>query len=559
MKRRAQSASGAAAFIAIMTVLIILYILFLPPADRDALLNDGTGGSGTGSGGNVSINTNVLLTQTVGHVSFVNTDEKVYTIPTVRIYSPTSAQVLKLVPGIYVKNALFDKEKAGFEFNFDVDTAATENVILSFNVKDHYGPIDITLNDKNIFSGEITDANPKPIPLDKGDLQKTNTIKISVPNPGVIFWRSNSYTIENLQITGDVTDYTSSVALQYFSLTQDEKDNLNRVTLNFRPVCTISAVDPLEIYLNRRTIFNSIADCGTRSFVDLDKDALLSGSNELKFATDKGSYLLDNLYVDVVLDKPAYNTYFFDMNSDFFKSVEETARCGDYDGICPAGCDDISDADCCFKHDSYWCAMPTENPNDRCVSYTAPEDCSLCITGYYDKSGDTPANCEGKCGDNNDGVCPSDCPSPSKYYDQDCCYAANNDNFWCKEVPITGLPNKCTTSIGYTDCTLCTSGYEDHSGSSPDVCDSKTKQYTDTTSQLLSNYDIKLTVTFIDDTSRKRVNLNVNGHIVSIDTTQISYSKLIDDYVREGTNSIEIVPIADVDIAEIKVESIQVR
>ena len=143
MKRKAQSASSAAAFIAIMTVLIIMYILFLPPADREALLSDGTGSDGgTGGTGGGNIDTQVLLTQTIGHVSFISTNEKVYTIPTVRVYSPTSAQVLKLVPGIYVKNALFDKEKATFEFNFDVDTAATDNTMLSFNVKDHYGPIE---------------------------------------------------------------------------------------------------------------------------------------------------------------------------------------------------------------------------------------------------------------------------------------------------------------------------------------------------------------------------------------------------------------------------------
>jgi hypothetical protein len=560
MNKKAQSASSAAAFIAILTVLIILYILFLPPDIRQELLSDsgsGTGTGGTGSSG-TSISTNTLFTQTIGHVSYINTNEKLFDIPTVRIYSPTEAQVIKSISSIYIKNALFDKEKATYEFNFDIEKSATENVVLSFNVKDHYGPISITLNNKTIFSGEITSNNPKPISLDKNDLQDSNTIKFSVQNPGVMFWKSNTYTIENLQVTGDVTDYSNSAAVQYFSLTQAERENLDTVTLYFRPVCTISNVGPLEIDLNRRVIFNSVADCGTRSFAILDKNMILQGSNELRFSTNKGSYLLDNLDVKVTLTKPAYNTYFFDMNSDYFKSVQETATCGDYDGICSPGCDDTRDADCCFRHNGFWCALPTTNLNDRCVFYVAPEDCKLCMTGYYDDSGDVPKNCEGLCGDNKDNKCPSDCPSPAKYYDQDCCYDNNSDNFWCQEVPIIGLPNKCTTSVRYSECSLCHSGYEDDSGDNPDTCDTRNYQYAEVTQDLLSNYDIKLTVRFTDDTKRKRVELNVNGHAISIDTIKIEYTRLLDDYVREGTNSIEIVPKEDIDIAEIKVDALRV-
>jgi hypothetical protein len=285
---------------------------------------------------------------------------------------------------------------------------------------------------------------------------------------------------------------------------------------------------------------------------------VLQGSNELRFSTTAGQYLLDNLKVDLTLKKPTLNAYFFEMKDIYFKTKEERATCGTNDGICPPGCSDVEDADCCFKHNGFWCALSTSNSNDRCVFYVDSNDCDLCRTGYYDSSGDAPNNCQNKCGDNNDNKCLSSCQSPSRNYDKDCCFAANNYNFWCKEVPITGLADKCTPSVSSTQCDLCPSGYVNIDGSSPDSCTGDNFKFTDTTTELLSNYQVKFTVRFLDDTSRHRVDFNINGHRVSVDTHDIEYTKIIDAYVIQGTNTIEISPIEDIDIAEIKVEVQQV-
>lgn len=557
--RKGQSSSSAAAFIAIMTVLIILYILFLPPDMREELLSDGSSSSGVswgGSGGSPVGTTNVILRETVGKVSYVKDTEKYYDIPTVRIYAPTSGQLLKGIPSIFVKNALFDKEQAVHTTSFDIDKKSTTNVMISFTVKDHYGPLIISLNDREIFNGEV-DGN-KFLRISDSDIYSTNTLEFSVPNPGVMFWNSNKYSIENVQITGDVTDYTSSSSTQKFTITQTEKDNLESATLYFRPICTLSEVGPLSIELNRRTIFNSIADCGTRSFASLDINEINAGSNELKFSVEKGSYLLDNLMVKIALEKPTYKTYFFDIDDDFFIKDPEQARCGDYDDICPPGCSDIKDADCCFRRNGNWCALPTKNINDRCVYYVDPGDCDLCPTGYYDDSFNVPDTCEDECGNNDDGICPDTCPYPASDYDADCCWEENPDFFFCQEVPITGLTDKCRASVSYTQCDLCPSGYEDEDGRKPDSCDGSIYQYEEFDESLDEDYDMRLVVRFVNDEDRKRIDININGHKVAIDTRDIEFKRNIDDYVRSGSNSIELIPREDVDIAELRIELIKV-
>jgi len=554
--RKSQSASGAAGFLAIMTILIILYILFLPPDIRDELL---TGGKTTTniSGGSISDSgQNILLKQNIGKVTYINTNDKTYDIPTVRVYAPVSGQLLKSVPQIVLKNALFDKEKALFTMDFSIDTKATENIKLSFNILEHYGPLSIKVNGKEIFNGELAESNPKPITL--SDLQEENTITFSVPNPGVVFWRSNKYALENIQITGDVKDFSNSYAVQYFTISEAEKENLESISLYFRPVCTASDVGPLSIELNKRILFNTVADCGTRSFAGLDINNVYPGNNELRFGVEKGSYLLDNIMVKLNLKEPSYKTYYFDLDDKYFIKNPETARCGDYDDTCPPGCSDIRDADCCFKHNGYWCGLPTDNPNDRCVYYVDPGDCDSCLTGYVDEGGDTSDTCEEKCGDNNDGICPSDCPSPARYYDADCCYAVTEDNFFCQEVPITGINDRCRAAVSYSQCTLCPSGFEDESGSGPESCTDNNFDYKDEEEEFDSDYDVKLVVTFTNDEDRKRVDININGRKISIDTKDLEFKKNIDDYVRSGTNSIEIIPREDVEIAQLKVELIKV-
>lgn len=554
--RKGQSSSSAAAFIAILTVLIILYILFLPPDIREELLNERSPGSDYYDN-TPQTKTTTLLRETIGRITYYKDTEKYYDIPTVRISTPVSGQLLKTVPSFFIKNSLFDKEQAKYTTTFITDTTATENVVLSFNVKEHTGPLKITLNGREIFNGEVN--NNKIITIQKSDLNNNNELIFSVPNPGVAFWVANKYLIENLQITGDVTDFSNSYAIQKFVLTKTEKDSLKEVFFYFRPVCSISEVGNLQISINGETIYNSVADCGTRSFVVLDKNNIYSGANELRFSTKKGSYLLDNLKVKISLEKPAYKTYYFDINKEYFYSNPEKAKCGEYDSVCPSGCADITDPDCCFKRNGNWCALPTRNPNDRCVYYVDPSDCELCPTGYYNKNRDVPENCEGKCGDNNDGICPSDCPSNAKYYDADCCWDENPDYYFCQEVPITGIMDRCRASITYSQCELCPSDYKNEDGSKPGSCYEPSQTYTDEEEILDDKYDVVLKINFVNNDLRKRLELNINGHKISIDTTNIEFKRNIDEYVRSGSNSIEIIPKEDVDIAELTVELIKVR
>ena len=555
--KRGQYASNAAAFVAIITVLIILYILFLPPDVRTELLGDK---NAIINGNTNSVNSENLLKQSVGKITYINTAEKTYDLPATRIFSPTSGQILASIPSVSLRNAIFDTEKSTYEMQLNIERSATANVLLSFTVLDHYGPITIKLNGRPIFDSEITTSNPKPIVLDHEYLLDTNTITFSVPGTGLAFWKANKYSITALQVTGDVTDYTNALGIQHFVISSVEKENLESVKLFFYPSCNLKDVGSLRIDLNGKSLFNSIADCGTKTSAALNVDDIVAGSNELRFYSTKGSYLLDNMYIKTTMTKPAYKTYYFDLKDEYFNAQTTTARCGDSDNVCPSGCSDIQDADCCFKRSGFWCSLPTLNNNDRCRYYVSSDDCTICKTGFYDKYDAAPSNCQDVCGDNKDNKCGSDCLQPSQYYDKDCCFAQNPDNYWCLETPITGISDKCKPSVSPGECDLCPSGYVNKDGSKPDSCNGANFNAQDSTYTMSSSQELKITVRFLDDKTRKRVDFNINGHTFRIDTTAIEYTKIINDYARVGTNSIEILPVDDdVEIAEISVDLKKVK
>ncbi|MCX8146942.1 MAG: hypothetical protein N3D84_00555 [Candidatus Woesearchaeota archaeon] len=58
---------------------------------------------------------------------------------------------------------------------------------------------------------------------------------------------------------------------------------------------------------------------------------------------------------------------------------------------------------------------------------------------------------------------------------------------------------------------------------------------------------------FIDDIAQKKAEISVNRHKFGLDTKNMNYSRVINQYVREGNNVIEIKPLKAFDVLELRV------
>ncbi len=573
IQRKAQSASSAATLIVLIAGFILLYILFLPAEDREALLGDGSyvypdGSPSTSTTGTTSpataaaaLVTETILSESPGRIYYLQESSFEHSISAVNLYTLTEATVLFSQDSLYIKNGMFDELSRNLTFYVD-DPDYTDNVLLSFNVEEGQGRIIVKLNGNLIYEGEITSGAITPLDLSAYSLSDINILEFSVSEVGYKFWTTNKYQLATLQITGDVTDISQQTSKTTFTVSDVEKFNVERTRLYFYPDCNPREVGPLRISVNTEVVYSSIPDCQQINMVEFSPTTLSAGDNYLLFKAEKGEYLIYSISVNTELAEQEYPVYYFDIDDEAFLYSEEYSRdrfiadydCGKSDGYCPSGCQEDDDPDCCFEgRNKYWCDVQPSDADARCAEISEVDTfkCSVCTTGYEDEDGYAPNECEEQCGDDHDGECSTGC---SASYDKDCCFDQDEDNFWCDVVPSTGLDSVCEASLSEDECDVCSVGYSSRGQIVTDFCPTEGSSDVTEVYEFFPGYESWIVFTFVDDEERKTANIYVNGHKFYLDTYEIEYERKITEYIEPGTNSIKIEPTRSLEIRKMDVE-----
>jgi hypothetical protein len=316
--KKAQLAPGpanqAALLVLIIGVSVVLYILMLPPADRADLLEENETDEDNGE---FKDNITILLLKEPGTLDYLAKEEIEFDIPSFNLYTRTDAVVLVDFDSLYIKKTLFNYEYQNLTFEVkDIDT--TDNFMLSFTAPKHKGILTVLLNGYQILKKELKNENPEPLRLPKDYLNKQNILEFEVSGPGMNFWEANEYSLENIKITADITDYSGQVNRQTFIVSKQEKGLLKeRAEMVFIADCNINEVGPLNIYLNNYQIYSGIPDCGHKiKLPPISRDKILEGENTLRFRTEKGTYLLYSIELKIELEEPIYPTYYFTIDED---------------------------------------------------------------------------------------------------------------------------------------------------------------------------------------------------------------------------------------------------
>lgn len=67
------------------------------------------------------------------------------------------------------------------------------------------------------------------------------------------------------------------------------------------------------------------------------------------------------------------------------------------------------------------------------------------------------------------------------------------------------------------------------------------------------NEDAVLSIKFVDDAKLKRIKLDINGHIESIETDKSAFSKSINSKISEGNNFVRLEPFEDLEVVELRI------
>ena len=319
MRKGQHEGKGVAILVLIIGLFMVLYILFLPPEQRQELLGEdnGTGVSQSGA--------KTLLLESPGLVSSAKEFKTKHEISSVNVFMKIEPELVPLASKLEVKRSLFKKSFQSLSFSID-DLSDLDKASLSFSATDVKGELQIELNGIKFYEGEVNGA--KIIEIPKGLLRSSNKLVFMVDSPGIAFWSTHHYTLSIIALKEEF-ERINSRERRLFNIGESEKDNMNDAELNYFLYCNSLEGDNslLKIYLNKNELFSGLIRCaGTSMSTEIDPDDLNSGSNELLFVIDKGDFLLSNIKVETGSKESKTFEYRFSLDSDEFMDVQDDVK-----------------------------------------------------------------------------------------------------------------------------------------------------------------------------------------------------------------------------------------
>ncbi|MBI2135040.1 hypothetical protein HYU09_03545 [Candidatus Woesearchaeota archaeon] len=322
--KKSQGGLNAAILVAVIAGLIILYILFLPETEREALLENKTVKKSTEEKEDKDILLKVFPNRLEEEENIQDKD-----IPNIFLFETTNAKVLESINPFIARKGWFDEKikTAAFTLN---NLETTDNVILSFKAKKHDGTLTITLNGAVVFENEIEQETVAPISLRKELLKADNTLDFSVSSVGLKFWKTNEYSLEDVKIIGDITDRSKQESRNIFTLTSKELAGIDEADLRFVPYCnSVADVGTLDIDINGRNIFSAVPICDDAYKQPIPIGMLDAGENKIIFKTGKGSYSVEQVKIEFKEKEAENKLYYFEVNQSQIDEIDD----GDKDAI----------------------------------------------------------------------------------------------------------------------------------------------------------------------------------------------------------------------------------
>ncbi len=325
--KRGQAAAGAAVLVAIILGLLLTFIVLIPPKERAELLGEDKSSNLTGRGtlGDATVKEN-LLTLAPGRIDFLGQREIEHPLPVVNIYTRTESKILAERNVAIAKRGIFSEEADTFSFTL-TDYENIEDVLLSFTVENVKGRLLISLNGEKMYDADLTKESTQPIRLPKNLLKERNEMVFRASSPGLAFWVTNSISLNNIQIVGDVTSLDAQSSTNIFLISETEKRNLDRMILKFQPDCVQDEIGQLSISINGEQIYEGVPDCDLAFVpIELSPAVISAGENQINFRAERGTYVLSHVLLQSQLREVEFPTYYFQLSAEQYQQLRDAKR-----------------------------------------------------------------------------------------------------------------------------------------------------------------------------------------------------------------------------------------
>lgn len=312
-----------AILVLIIALFMVFYVVFLPPADRNALLNlNNEGEATTTTGGGLR----ELLSETPGLVSPGDEFSKRHEMQSINLFIKSEPNVESLGGPLVVRNSLTSKTFPTSTFSIRDSLSDLKKVMLSFMIGEGSGELKILVNDHQFYA-ESAETGIKIVEIPTAYIQAENELRFEVSSPGFGFWKENKYVLKDINVKEEF-DKINAKEERTFNVAPDERAGLANAKLSYYQVCNSpeSMKDKsakLKIFLNEKKAFEGLIKCLTRQeIIELDKTLVKDGTNVLLFMLEEeGSFSFNQMAVESEVKEKENKGYTFSLSKKEYEDV----------------------------------------------------------------------------------------------------------------------------------------------------------------------------------------------------------------------------------------------
>lgn len=321
-KKGEQEGKAVGVLILVIALAMLLYVLFIPPEDREALLNQNTT-SDTISTINEKLE---LLSENPGYVTREKKELTEHNMIPVNLYIKNEPKSINIAQSISITKGLFSKSFPTLHFN--IDKKDLKKVSLFFSVTQADGELRISVNGNQFYSESLT-SGVKIIEIPQAFLvEKNNELIFSVSSPGLAFWSTNQYILNDIGLKEEF-ELINSKEERMFNVAEVERDSLESAKVQFFQVCNMKlpkSTVPLKVYFNDNPVpaLSTMIRCvSTKQSFDLDINDFKAGQNKLLFVLEEaGDFTLNELKVVAESKQTDYPSYSFGISKDQYDNIK---------------------------------------------------------------------------------------------------------------------------------------------------------------------------------------------------------------------------------------------
>lgn len=269
--------SSVGSLIGVILLIFVFYIIFLPEAERQELL-EGTPSPVTPGATPAQ---GVLFEASALRLAVPEVDE-LRRFPNTVLEETRVPEVVLQAPPFEVWKGWFSDRVKDFTF-FISSPERVEEAHLTFQAPVKRGILRVSINGYVVYESRVT--TPPLIPVPRQLLQRENVVSFDVDGG---FFEKKEYKISDLKVLLQKFDPKRAMTEYTFTISEDEFADIETARLEFFAQCAQANAGVLTVSLNEVVIAQSVPACDSPNRFDIDRSSLVPGRNSLRFMLEKG-------------------------------------------------------------------------------------------------------------------------------------------------------------------------------------------------------------------------------------------------------------------------------